>query len=78
MPTYVYACGNGHEVEITHRMGEVVRSWCPECGGQLRRKFTAPNVKWSSFIQPSPAVSRHLANVERSRDEYLQKKEGRK
>jgi putative FmdB family regulatory protein len=52
MPTYEYACRDcGHTFEIVQKMSEDPLTMCPECGGKLRKVFTAPAIafKGSGF-----------------------------
>lgn len=38
MPTYIYACENGHTQPINHSMFEEPKTNCKQCGGGMRRK----------------------------------------
>jgi hypothetical protein len=78
MPTYLYTCKNHHVTEFSHAPGEVINSNCSTCGEPLRRKFTAPNIKRSCFIEPSPAIKRHLDTVDERRDRFEEKYANRK
>ena len=52
MPTYEYVCKNcGHLFEIVQSMRDDPLTECPECGGELRKVFTAPSIafKGSGF-----------------------------
>jgi hypothetical protein len=73
MPTYLYSCVNGHKVDVVHSMFEAPRLVCAECGELLYKRPMAATVLWSRFIEPSPAVARHLKNVDRKRDENARK-----
>jgi len=76
MPIYEYGCTCGEKAQISHGVGQIVKPNCPACGKAMRRRYTMPNVKWSSFIQPSPAIAEHLANADRNRDAYQEKHNG--
>jgi hypothetical protein len=78
MPIYLYACKNHHLTEISHAPGQVINSYCSLCGEPLHRKFTAPNIKRSCFIEPSPAVAAHLQSVDQRRDSFAAKYPNRK
>ena len=41
MPTYDYACPDGHEFEKFHAMKDRSRVKCPECGRVARRRISA-------------------------------------
>lgn len=78
MPVYQYRCGNGHVTEIIHGMGEVVNVNCAYCGGALRRRYIMPNVKRSSFIEPSPAIRNWLDDTPARLERVAAKQEARK
>jgi putative FmdB family regulatory protein len=45
MPTYEYACrACGHIFEIVQKMSDDPLVICPECGGELRKVFSAPAI----------------------------------
>jgi putative FmdB family regulatory protein len=45
MPTYDYGCTNcGHVVEVVHGVNEPGPTVCPECGGLLRKRMSAPAI----------------------------------
>lgn len=38
MPTYVYSCPNGHEIELFHAIGECNQPhYCVKCNKEMRR-----------------------------------------
>jgi putative FmdB family regulatory protein len=52
MPTYEYICKScGHLFEIVQSMKDDALTECPQCGGELRKVFTAPSIafKGSGF-----------------------------
>jgi putative FmdB family regulatory protein len=52
MPTYEYICKScGHLFEIVQSMRDDPLTECPQCGGELRKVFTAPAIafKGSGF-----------------------------
>ena len=52
MPTYEYICKScGHLFEIVQSMRDDPLTECPECGGELRKVFSAPAIafKGSGF-----------------------------
>jgi putative FmdB family regulatory protein len=52
MPTYEYICKScGHLFEIVQSMRDDPMTECPQCGGELRKVFTAPAIafKGSGF-----------------------------
>lgn len=54
MPTYQYACSNcDHEFEVVQSFSDAAIEKCPECEGQLRKKFGAVGVvfKGSGFYR---------------------------
>jgi hypothetical protein len=78
MPVYLYTCKQKHTIEVIHAPGQFVNMTCLVCGGEMRRKFTAPNIKRSCFIEPSPAIKRHLDTVDERRDRFEEKYANRK
>lgn len=72
MPVYVYRCEAGHECDFVHSMLDAPRVFCPECGRQMWKRPIAATVKWSSFIEQSPAIREHLATVSQQREHYLE------
>lgn len=45
MPTYDYAClDNGHEFEARQSFSEPALTTCIECGGPVRKKFSAAGI----------------------------------
>ena len=40
MPTYEYACPNGHQFEKFQKMSEKPRAACPVCGERATRKIS--------------------------------------
>ena len=45
MPTYDYGCTNcGHVIEVVHGVNEAGPTVCPECGGLLRKRLSAPAI----------------------------------
>lgn len=45
MPTYDYACINeGHEFEARQSFSEPALTECVECGGPVRKKFSAAGI----------------------------------
>lgn len=84
MPRYDYHCdGCGAQIEQHHSMFEGVPVLCPDCGRKMRRLIvTMPRVNWNGLPPHldrghGPAAQDLLSNVDRNRDEYLQKKEAR-
>ena len=68
MPTYQYACSTcSHEFEVFQAFTESSLTHCPECGGELKKVYSAVGVvfKGSGFYKtdsksdskPSPAPS---------------------
>ena len=54
MPTYQYACtACGHELEAVQSFSDAALTECPECGGALRKVFSAVGVvfKGSGFYR---------------------------
>ena len=54
VPTYQYACIKcDHEFEVVQSFADEAISKCPECGGEVRKKFGAVGVvfKGSGFYQ---------------------------
>lgn len=54
MPVYAYGCKNcGHEFDIRQSFTDDALTECPECGGQLRKKFNTVGVvfKGSGFYR---------------------------
>ncbi len=54
MPTYQYACtACGHELEAVQSFSDAALTECPECGGPLRKVFSAVGVvfKGSGFYK---------------------------
>jgi putative FmdB family regulatory protein len=47
MPTYEYRCRDcGHSFDIVQKMSDDQLTHCPECGGDLRKVFTAPAISF--------------------------------
>ncbi|AJT41632.1 FmdB family transcriptional regulator [Psychromicrobium lacuslunae] len=47
MPTYAYACKDcGHNFDIQQSFSDNSLTVCPECGGQLRKKFNSVGVSF--------------------------------
>ena len=54
MPVYAYACKDcGHAFDIRQSFSDDALTVCPECGGQLRKKFNSVGVvfKGSGFYR---------------------------
>ena len=54
MPVYAYACKDcGHTFDIRQSFSDDALTVCPECGGQLRKKFNSVGVvfKGSGFYR---------------------------
>jgi putative FmdB family regulatory protein len=54
LPTYQYACtACGHELEAVQSFSDAALTECPECGGALRKVFSAVGVvfKGSGFYK---------------------------
>ena len=54
MPTYQYRCTEcGHDLEAVQKFTDAALTECPNCGGQLRKVFTAVGVvfKGSGFYR---------------------------
>ena len=54
MPVYAYACKDcGHAFDISQSFSEDALTVCPECGGDLRKKFNTVGVvfKGSGFYR---------------------------
>ena len=54
MPTYQYACSKcDHEFEVVQSFSDEAISKCPECNGEVRKKFGAVGVvfKGSGFYR---------------------------
>ncbi|MBD2762430.1 FmdB family transcriptional regulator [Kocuria sp. cx-455] len=54
MPVYAYGCKNcGHAFDIRQSFSDDALTECPECGGQLRKKFNTVGVvfKGSGFYR---------------------------
>ena len=76
MPLYLYTCKEGHTNTIVHGMNEIVKPFCSVCGGSMWKKPQALNIKRSCFIEPSPAVRKHLETANQQRDQYREKRDG--
>lgn len=47
MPTYAYACKDcGHSFDIQQTFSDSSLTVCPECGGNLRKKFNSVGVSF--------------------------------
>ena len=64
MPTYEYACTDcGHAFDAVQSFSDAALTECPECGGKLRKVFSAAGVvfKGSGFYRndsrPAPSTS---------------------
>ncbi len=47
MPTYTYDCDCGQVIDVRHSIHEEPVLECDNCGGLMRRVFTAPAVKFN-------------------------------
>jgi len=66
MPTYEYACRNcGRHFEIFQAFSDDTLTICDECGGELRKVFTAPAI---SFKGPGFYATDHGRKAKRSED----------
>lgn len=80
MPTYVYKCGRcGLRCEMSHRMLYTTGIMCDEDGGEMHRVPQILAVNWDG-PKPSaggmnPIIADHIANVDRSRDEFAEEHE---
>jgi putative FmdB family regulatory protein len=55
MASYEYTCDNGHTyVEVRSMNEDQKETQCPECGGDLKRIYTAPPIgfKGAGFAKP--------------------------
>jgi putative FmdB family regulatory protein len=60
VPTYQYACtACGHELEAVQSFTDAALTECPECGGALRKVFSAVGVvfKGSGFYKTDSRAS---------------------
>lgn len=73
MPTYQYACTEcGHEFDAVQSFSDDALTQCPECGGRLRKVFSAVGVvfKGSGFYRnDSRAASNGAAKDGKDRTE---------
>ncbi|ABY23487.1 conserved hypothetical protein [Renibacterium salmoninarum ATCC 33209] len=47
MPTYAYACKDcGHNFDIQQSFSDSSLTVCPECGGNLRKKFNSVGISF--------------------------------
>ena len=85
MPTYEYVCRNcGHGFEVVQSMRDEPLTICDECGGELRKVFTAPAIsfKGSGFYATDhgkrkvkePGESKDEKKVERKDDKVAASK----
>lgn len=70
MPTYAYACKDcGHNFDVQQSFSDSSLTVCPECGGNLRKKFNSVGISFkgsgfystdsrsaSSTTAPAPAA----------------------
>ena len=50
MPVYEYRCrACGHDLEEVQPMGSEAPGPCPECGGELRRRWSSVGVRFSGW-----------------------------
>lgn len=48
MPTYAYACKNcGHAFDAVQSFSDAALTECPECGGELRKRYGAVGVTFN-------------------------------
>ena len=69
MPTYEYVCRNcGHGFEVVQSMRDEPLTICDECGGELRKVFTAPAIsfKGSGFYATDHGKNSKSASESRS------------
>ena len=47
MPIYEYKCEDcGAETEFMQKAGDAHKKKCPKCGGKLKKRFSAPAIKF--------------------------------
>jgi putative FmdB family regulatory protein len=47
MPIYEYQCQDcGDKIEIIHKVGDPLKKKCPKCGGRLKKKISAPAIRF--------------------------------
>jgi hypothetical protein len=54
-------------------MLETPRIICSDCGGEMYKRPQVRGVLWSRFIEPSPAVKRHISTLSEQRGAYLER-----
>ena len=60
MPVYAYKCKScGHQLEVRQSFSDAPLSECPQCGGELRKKFNSVGVvfKGSGFYRNDSRAS---------------------
>ena len=70
MPVYSYECkGCGHAFDARQSMSDDALTTCPECGGQLRKKYGAAGVafKGSGFYSTDHVSARDANRAARAR-----------
>ena len=61
MPTYDYRCKDcGHEFEIQQSFSDDALTECPQCGGSLRKVFSAVGIAFNIFLQTALHISVNL------------------
>jgi putative FmdB family regulatory protein len=74
MPTYEYRCRDcGHSFDIVQKMSDDQLTHCPECGGELRKVFTAPAI---SFKGSGFYATDHGSKGKKSSGDTGEKKDG--
>ncbi|MFM1986820.1 MAG: hypothetical protein RIS18_1037 [Actinomycetota bacterium] len=71
MPTYQYACSKcEHEFELVQSFSDQPISKCPECGGEVRKKFGAVGVvfKGSGFYRNDAREKKKTENSTKKDD----------
>lgn len=77
MPDYTYSDGNGHTIEVNHRMLYTTGVLCAICNADMHRVPQPVRINWNG-VPPSkgdmvPAVRDLANNADRRRDEVDRK-----
>ena len=72
MPTYQYGCSKcGHDFEVVQSFTDTAITKCPECGGQVRKKFSSVGVvfKGSGFYRNDSREKKTTAEAPAKKEE---------
>jgi len=78
-PEYCYICEAGHIQDEFHGMDDDPAICCNECGGEMRKKITAPTINWNGMKPSSgeihPNIQRLIDTAPERRAKFAERHE---